>query len=139
MAMEMDKDSEHFLKDDTTEQAYDNAKKDMDTFIDESEDRMFLKTWISLWHDRCGFIFRDFVPTNASQINQAEVVHTSWVHRNLPNLSLLDTCPAYLRVSVVLDVELKEYERGSLSVGTSTSYEIRKKKERRRKAQTNKL
>ena len=52
---------------------------------------------------------------------------------------ILVCCQADLRDSVVLDVELKEYERGLLSVGTSPSYENRKKKERWRKAQMNKL
>ena len=60
-------------------------------------------------------------------MNQAEVIHASWVHRDSPNLSLLDACQADVRDSVVLDVELNEYEKGSLSVGTGPSYQSKKK------------
>ena len=113
----------------TTETAYNETKKDMDAFIDENDDRMFLKTWISWWHDRRGFTFRAFTSCDAPQMNQAEVVHASWVHRDSPNLSLLDACQADVRDSAVSDVELKEYERGTLIIGTGPSYAQRKKRQ----------
>ena len=57
------------------------------------------------------------------------MIHASWVHRDSPNLSLLDACQADVKDSVVLDAELNEYEKGSLSVGTGKSYPSRKKRE----------
>ena len=44
-----------------------------------------------------------------------------------PNLSLLDACQADVRDSVILDAELNEYEKGSLSFGTGPSYQSWKK------------
>ena len=119
----------------TTEQAYYSTKKEIDDFIQKDEGRKFIKSWISWWHDRRGFIFRPFAPKDAPQINQAEVVHASWVHRDSPNLSLLDACQADVRDSIILDVELKEYERGSLSVGTGPSYNDRKKRSHAREVE----
>ena len=113
----------------TTEQAYNTAKERIDTFINAHEDRAVLNKWLSWWHERRGFLFRAFAPTNAPQMNQAEVIHASWVHRDSPNLSLLDACEADVRDSVVLDVELNEYEKDSLSVRTGPSYPSRKKRE----------
>ena len=62
-------------------------------------------------------------------MNQAQVVHASWVHRDPANLSLLEACHADTRDSVVLAAELKQYERGTLSVGTGPSSEQRKKRQ----------
>ncbi len=123
------------LLESTNEQAYNVAKKDMDDFINRNEERDFLKTWISWWHDRRGFIFRAFSPKNAPEMNQAEVVHASWAHRDSPNLSLLDACQADVRDSFVLDVELKEYEKGTVSVGTGPSYGKRKERQHQREVQ----
>ena len=55
-------------------------------------------------------------------MNQAEVVHAGWVHRDLPNLSLLDACQADVRDAVTLDIELKAYEQGTAAGGTGPSY-----------------
>ena len=57
----------------------------------------FLKSWLAWWHDRRGFIFRAFAPSQAPHMNQAEVVHAGWVHRDQPDLSLLDACQADVR------------------------------------------
>ena len=95
----------------TTEQAYNDVKKRIDTFVNAHEDRAFLTTWLSWWQERRGFILIAFAPKNAPQMNQAEVIHTSWVHRDSPNLSLLDACQADVKDSVILDAELNEYEK----------------------------
>jgi hypothetical protein len=122
----------------TTEEAYNAAKKDMDAFVKGDKDREFLETWVAWWHERRGFIFRAFAPQNAPQMNQAEVIHASWVHRDPANLTLLDACQADVRDSLILDVELKEYEQGSLSVGTGPSFQSRKKRQHDREVQKSK-
>lgn len=43
-------------------------------------------------------------------MNQAEVVHAGWVHRHRPNLSMLDVCQADTRDSLLLDIELTNYQ-----------------------------
>ena len=78
------------LLDSVTENQYDIVKKQLDSFISANDERSFLGSWLSWWHDRRGFIFRAFAPTNAPCMNQAEVIHAGWAHRDRPNLSLLD-------------------------------------------------
>ena len=75
------------------------------------------------------------IPFCTCVMNQVEVVHASWVHRDSPNLSLLDACQVDVRDSVVLDVELTEYERGTLTIGTGPSYAQRKKRQHARQIQ----
>ena len=62
------------LLESVTEIQYDNIKKQLDLFISSRKERSFLKTWLSRWHDRRGFIFRAFSP-NGPHMNQAEVIH----------------------------------------------------------------
>ena len=116
------------LLESATLSAYDDAKRKMDDFISKKEERQFLATWISWWNDRRGFIFRAFAPKAAPQMNQAEVIHAGWAHRDLPNLSLLDACQADVRDSVTLDVEFAAYERGAASGGTGPSHSQRQRK-----------
>ena len=82
----------------------------MDAFIAAKEEWSFLTSWISWWHARRGFIFHAFAPQGAPQMNQAEVVHAGWVHGDRPNLSMLDVCQADTRDSLVLDIELTNYQ-----------------------------
>ena len=83
-----------------TVEGYESAKGHMDEFVSAKEDRAFLVDWISCWHDRRVFIFCAFAVQDALEVNQAEVIHTGWVHRDPPNLSLLDACQADTRDSV---------------------------------------
>lgn len=89
----------------TTVEGYESAKRCIYDFI-SGKDRTFLVDWVSCRHDRRGFIFRAFTVQDAPQMNQAEVIHAGWVHRDRPNLSLLDACQADTRDSLLLDVEL---------------------------------
>lgn len=105
------------LKSETVE-GYNAAKEKVDNFVDESADRAFLKSWISWWYDRRGFIFRAFAPKDAPQMNQAEVVHVSWTHQDPPNMSLLDVCMADVRDTVVIEMELEGIKNGTCKAGT---------------------
>lgn len=75
----------------------------MDKFKSTDKGRAFLVTLVSWWHDRHGFIFCLFAVKDTPKMNQAEVIHPGWVHRNHGYLSLLDTCQA----DVCQAVELK--------------------------------
>ena len=116
------------LLESTTSSAYDDAKCKMDDFVKEKEERKFLASWISWWNDRRGFIFQAFAPKAAPQMNQAEVIHAGWAHRDLPNLSLLDACQADVRDAVTLDVEITAYKHGAASGGAGPSYCERQQK-----------
>ena len=75
-----------------------------------------------------GSFFPHLLYRNAPQINQAEVIHAGWVHRDRPNLSLLDACQADTRDSLLLDVELKNYQSGSASGGSGPSFADRQRR-----------
>ena len=115
------------LQSETTD-AYDKVKSEMDSFIDETKERAYLKSWLAWWHDRRGFIFRAFAPNASPPMNQAEVVHAGWVHRDPPNMSLLDACQADARDSITLNVEIKVFEQGSATGGTGPSNADRQRK-----------
>ena len=119
----------------TTEDAYNSAKKKMDEFITAKEDRKFLENWVSWWHARRGFIFRAFAPRDAPEMNQAEVIHAGWTHRDRANLSLLDVCQADIRDTLLLDVELTKFQSGSAPGGSGPSYAERKSLNHQRQLQ----
>ena len=54
-------------------------------------------------------------------MNQAEVIHAGWAHRDSPNLSLLDVCHADVRDSVIVDTEIQTYQAGIRTSGTGPS------------------
>lgn len=113
-----------------TEVGYNKAKAGLDNFIEECEDHAFLKTWVSWWHERRGFIFRAFAPSNAPEMNQAEVIHAGWAHKDSPNLSLVDVCHADVRDSVIVDTELQTYQAGIRTSGTGPSLAECKRRQR---------
>jgi len=51
-------------------------------------------------------------------MNQAEVVHASWTHRDPPNMSLLDVCMADVRDTVIFETELEGIKNGTCKAGT---------------------
>ena len=101
----------------------------MDLFIAADDGRAFLTDWVSWWHERRGFIFRTFTNPNAPQMNQAEVIHAGWAHRDRQNLSLLDACQADTRDALLLDVEIKAYLTGATPGGKGPSFADRARKQ----------
>ena len=101
----------------------------MDLFIAADDGRAFLTDWVSWWHERRGFIFRAFTYPNAPQMNQAEVIHTGWAHRDRQNLSLLDACQADTRDALLLDVEIKAYLTGATPGEKGPSFADRARKQ----------
>ena len=83
----------------------------------DKEDRKPLEQWVSWWYARRGYIFRAFAPKDAPQMNQAEVIHAGWAHRDRSKLSMLDACQADVRDSLVLDVTLKNFQHVSTRGG----------------------
>ena len=75
------------LLESVTEKYYDNVKKCLDSFISAREERSFLTSWLSWWHDTRGFIFCAFAPNSGPQMNQAEVIHAGWGYCNNANMS----------------------------------------------------
>ena len=117
------------LLESVTEKHYDAVKKRLDSFISAREERSFLTSWLSWWHDRRGFIFRAFAPKSGPRMNQAEVIHAGWGHRDNPNMSLLEVCEADVRDSIMLDTEIRAYAVGTATGGDGPSYLQSKKRE----------
>ena len=113
----------------TTVAGYQAAKSDMDLFIGADDSRAFLTSWVLWWHERRGFIFRAFTNPSAPQMNQAEVIHAGWAHRDRQNLSLLDACQADTRDALLLDVETKAYLTGATPGGKGPSFADRARKQ----------
>ena len=62
-------------------------------------------------------LFCAFVPKNAPQMNQIEVIHASQTYRDPPDMLLLDVCMADVRETVVFEMELEgiKTERAKVS------------------------
>ena len=99
-----------------------NPKSDMDLFIGADDSRAFLTSWVSWWHEHRGFIFCVFTNPSAPQMNQAEVTHAGWAHRDRQNLSLLDACQADTRDALLLGMETKAYLTGATPGGKGPSF-----------------
>lgn len=61
-------------------------------------------------------------------MNQAEVIHAGWVHKDTSNMSLLDACQADVRDSITFAVELKAYATGASTGGNGPSFNRMKQK-----------
>ena len=62
-------------------------------------------------------------------MNQAEVIHAGWAHKDPSNMSLLEVCQADVRDAIILDVELKAYCAETATGGNGPSYNKRKRKQ----------
>ena len=108
-----------------TLQGYNVAKGELQFFIDERPDRHFLDSWLKWWNDRREFIFNAFTPEDGPHMNQAEVIHAGWAHRDRPNLSLLEAARMDIRDSVLLEADLKGFMSGNSRGGTGPRYQER--------------
>lgn len=106
----------------TTEANYESVKKRLDSFIDAEPNREFLKTWVAWWNERRGFIFHAFAPTNAPRMNQAEVIHAGWAHKDRPNMSLLDVCQADARDNLLVEIEMQGLQTSPTTKGRGPSF-----------------
>ena len=66
-------------------------------------------------------IFRAFTGANCPRMNQAEVVHAAWANRNEAGLSLQQAAEFDTKDSLILEVELKNYEHSANSNGCGPS------------------
>lgn len=114
-----------------TPPAYYSAKEDLTKFIDEApEEREHLMTWIKWWDDRRAFIFPAFAPWDgAPKMNQAEVIHASWAHRDRENMTLLDAAECHVRDCVLLETEYEGTKQGKSRPGTGPSLMQRRARE----------
>ena len=59
-------------------------------------------------------------------MNQAEVIHASWAHRDRSKLSILDACQADVHDSLVLVVTLKQCQHGLTRGGSGNCFAQRR-------------
>ena len=109
-----------------------HLKPRLRSFIAAREEQAFLSSRVSWWHARRGFIFCAFAPRDALRLNWAEVIHTGWVYRDRPNLSMLDICLVDTRDSFFPDIELRDCQSVAALGGKGPSYADRKKKKHAR-------
>jgi len=109
-------------------ETYLEVKKSLEEFINEKPERQFLSSWLSWWDNRRTFIFGPFAATHGPQMNQAEVIHAGWAHKDPSNLSLLDAAHTDTKDSVLLAVELMYIKQGTSKGGTGPSYEEQRAK-----------
>ena len=100
---------------------YHQSKENLDAFIEMSPSRMQLSNWLSWWHNRRFFIFRAFAP-DGPRMNQAEVVHASWVNSSSSNLTLLRAAREDVKENELLEAEYSLYLKGACKEGTGPSY-----------------
>ena len=105
-----------------------HLKPRLRSFIAAREEQAFLSSRVSWWHARRGFIFCAFAPRDALRMNWAEVIHTGWVYRDRPNLSMLDIYLAGTQDSFFPDIELKDCQSVAAPGGKGPSYADRKKR-----------
>ena len=117
-------------------ETYLEVKKSFGKFKNEKSARQFLSSWPSWWDNRRTFIFGAFASTNAPRMNQAEMIHAVWAHKDPLNLSLLEAAHADTRDSVLLAVELKSIEQGLQKVELAPLMKNGKQKLHRRKLGT---
>lgn len=128
-ARELDQESSQEFKDmcdallvAQTADGYATAMSNLTKFANDKPDRKFLEAWLKWWDDRREFIFNAFTPPDGPKMNQAEVIHAGWAHRDRSNLSLLDAAHMDTRDSILLEAEVKEYKKGTSSGGTGPSF-----------------
>ena len=92
------------------------VKKTLEEFINKKCVWQLLSSWLSLWDNQRTFILDAFAPTNAPRMNQAEVIHAGWAHKDPSNLSLLHAAHTDTRESILLAVELNYIEQGTSKV-----------------------
>ncbi len=100
---------------------YHQSKENLDAFIEISPSRMQLSNWLSWWRNRRFFIFRAFAP-DGPRMNQAEVVHASWVNSSSSNLTLLRAAREDGKENELLEAEYSLYLKGACKEGTGPSY-----------------
>ena len=111
-----------------TPPAYYSAKEDLTN--EAREEREHLITWIKWWDDRRAFIFPAFALwVGAPKMNQAEVIHASWAHRDRENMTLLDAAECHVRDCVLLETEYEGTKQGNSRPGTGPSLMQRRARE----------
>ena len=68
-------------------------------------------------------------------MNEAEVIHAGWAHRDSPNLSLLDVYHVDVRDTLVLEKQLESYKEGIPAPGNGPSFAERKRRQHARQLQ----
>lgn len=77
-----------------------------------------LVDWLKWWNDRKYFVFRAFKRSDMPRMNQMEVVHAGWKHRDPIGLNLLDTAEFDVRDAIMLESQFDMFAVGGFSGGS---------------------
>ena len=111
--------------------AYNQVKDNLEAFIEEDATRASLSNWLNWWHMRRHFIFKTFCP-DGPRMNQAEVVHASWVNGGDSQLSLLRAAREDVKDNELLIAECSLYLKGACKEGTGPSFHQLQERNKRR-------
>ena len=101
---------------------YEAAKENIVSFTKSDNKLDFLQSWFDWWDKRRNLIFPAFLHVQGGfRMNQAEVIHASWVKRDRMNLSLLDAAQANMRENIQLEVSYKASQNSSGKCGKGPS------------------
>ena len=77
-----------------------------------------------MWQERRSYIFRAFEPFERTpKINQAEVIHASWVKRDRMNMSILDAAYSTDCLdNIQLEASYKAFMDGTRKGGKGSSH-----------------
>ena len=64
------------------------------------------------WYDRKSFVFRAFKKSDMPRMNQMELAHTGWRHREPIGLNLLDTAEFDVRDAIMLESQFDMFAVG---------------------------
>ena len=58
-----------------------------------------------------GVFFNAFTPSDGPKMDQADVIHAGWAHRDHSNLSLLEATNMDTRDTILLEAHMREYKK----------------------------
>ena len=87
----------------TTPEAYINALKNMQDFINKGEKLSDLKYWFNCWYNRRELIFKAVTSKVTPESNLAEIIHAGWKSRDKIGVSLPESCLFNVRDSLLLE------------------------------------
>ena len=76
-----------------------------------------------MWQERRSYIFRAFAPFERTpKINQAELIHASWVKRDRMNMFILDAAYTDCLDNIQLEASYKAFMDGTRKGGKGPSH-----------------
>ena len=107
------------LLESSTPEAYKAELIMLQDFVENMKaENIELNSWLTWWDERRTFLFRAFKTHEAPRVNQAEVIHAGWSHRDPKGITLLEAAEFDTRDSIILKTEVEAFSKGGISGGS---------------------